>query len=129
MSDHKNGDARFLFGFFLGGIIGAIIIFFLGTKDGKKTAELLEKKGKDFVDDLQDRLDDLETKGKELVKDGEALREKVVEQMEVKKEVVSEEAVVKIDSALAHIEALQEHGRETTANLRKRLFKNIPKKK
>ena len=71
----------------------------------------------------------LESQGKELVKKGEALKEKVVEQMEEKKESVTQEAATKIDSALAHIEALQEHGRETTSNLRKRLFKNIPKKR
>lgn len=129
MSDNHHPDGRFLLGFFLGGILGALTIFFLGTKEGKKTGKILEEKGRDFIDELQDRIEDLETQGKELVKKGEALKEKVIEQMEEKKETITHEAVVKADSALAHIEALQEHGRETTSSLRKRLFKNAPKKK
>ncbi len=129
MSNNNHPDGKFLFGFFLGGIIGALTIFFLGTKEGKKTGKILEEKGKDFLDELQDKVDELETQGKELAKKGEELKEKVVEQMEDKKETVTKEAAVKLDTALAHIEALQEHGRETTATLRKRLFKNVPKKK
>jgi len=129
MSDHNHPDGKFLFGFFLGGVVGALTIFFLGTKEGKKTGKILEEKGKDFVDDLQDRIEDLESHGKELVKKGEELKEKVVEQMEERKDSVTQDAAVKIDTALAHIEALQEHGRETTASLRKRFFKNTPKRR
>ena len=41
---HNHGaDTKFLFGFFLGGILGAIIIFLVGTKEGKKTTKILEK--------------------------------------------------------------------------------------
>jgi len=120
-------DARFLLGFFLGGILGAIVIFLVGTKEGKKTTKLLEQKGKDFIDDLDDRLKDLEKQGQELAKKSEEIKEQVVETLEEKKETITTEASSKIDNALAHIEALQEHGRETTASLRKRLFKNAPK--
>lgn len=129
MSERQHPDPKFLFGFFIGGIIGALIIFFLGTKEGKKTGKLLEEKGKDFLDELQERIQELESQGKDLVKKGEALREHVVEQLEEKKEQITQEAAQKIDSALAHIESLQERGLETTATIRKRFFKNIPKKK
>ncbi|MCX8008720.1 MAG: hypothetical protein N3A54_03365 [Patescibacteria group bacterium] len=129
MTDSNRPDPKFLFGFFLGGIIGAIIIFFLGTKEGKKTGKLLEERGRDFLDELQEKINELESKGKELVKKGEELREKVVEELEEKKHQVTEEAVAKIDSALAKIETMQERGLETTATIRKRFFKNIPKKK
>src|SRR5471030_1325085 len=121
--DHHNPDVKFLLGFFLGGIIGAIVIFLIGTKEGKKTTKILEEKGRDFVDDLEDRLKDLESQGKELAKKSEELKEQVVETIEDKKETITKETTEKIDTALAHIEAMQEHGRETTANLRKRLFK------
>ncbi len=100
MSDeHKGGDLKFFIGLFIGGLVGACVIFFLGTKEGKKATKLLEEKGKDVLDDLHD-----------------------------KKEVFTETASGKLDSALAHIEELQKHGRETTAELRKTLFKNLPKK-
>jgi gas vesicle protein len=126
-SQEHGPDAKFLLGFFFGGILGAIIIFLVGTKEGKKTTKILEKKGKDFVDDLEDRLVDLEKQGQELAKKSEEIKEQVVETLEEKKETITTEASSKLDNALAHIEALQEHGRETTASLRKRLFKNAPK--
>lgn len=129
MSERQHPDPKFLFGFFIGGIIGALIIFFLGTKEGKKTGKLLEEKGKDFLDELQEKIQELESQGKDLVKKGEALREQVVERLEEKKEQITQEAAQKIDSALANIESLQERGLETTATIRKRFFKNIPKKK
>ncbi len=128
MSDHEHGDIKFWVGFFVGGLLGAITLFFLGTKEGKKTGALLEEKGKDFVDELEQKLEELEKKGKELAKQGEVIKQEVVEQIEDKKEHLSHEATKKLDTALAHIEALQEHGRETTADLRKKLFKNLPKK-
>lgn len=124
--DHHDG--KFLFGFFIGGIIGALTIFFLGTKEGQRTGKLLKRKGEDLLDDVQDKIDELEKKGKELVKEGEAIKEQMLENLEEKKEAVTETAAEKLDTALAHIEELQEHGRQTTASLRRRLFKNLPKK-
>lgn len=125
---HHGPDGRFILGLFLGGLLGALIIFFLGTKEGKRAGKLLEQKGEDLIDELQDKVADLEEKGKELVKKGEAVKDEVLETLEEKKEELTEDATARLDSALAHIEALQERGRETTASLRKRLFKNLPKK-
>lgn len=128
MSEHRGPDIKFILGFFLGGIIGAITIFLIGTKEGKKTTKILQQRGSDFVDELQDKLNDLEEQGKELIKKGEALKEKVAEQIQEKKDEMSTETAKRVDSALSHIEDLQERGRQTTANIRKKLFKNIPKK-
>lgn len=128
MSDQHNHDGKFMMGFFLGGILGALIIFFMGTKEGKKAGKLLERKGKDVLGDLEEKLDDLEKKGKEIVKQGEALKEDVVDSISENKAELTQEVTERLDTALAHIEEIQERGRETTAGLRKRLFKNIPKK-
>ncbi len=128
MSNEGHGQGRFLLGFFIGGLIGALTIFFLGTKEGQRTGKLIKRKGEDMLDDMQEKIEDLEDRGKELAKQGEAIKEQVLENLEEKKEAVTETAAEKIDSALAHIEELQEHGRQTTASLRKRLFKNLPKK-
>lgn len=124
----RRPDGRFVLGVFIGGLLGALIIFFLGTKEGKKTGKLLEQKGEDLLDELQDKVAEMEEKGKELVKKGEVIKDELLQQWEEKKEAISEDATEKLDNALAHIEALQERGRETTASLRKRLFKNLPKK-
>lgn len=117
-----------MFGFFIGGLLGALVLFFLGTKDGKKTKKLLEERGKKFFEEMGDKLGDYEEKGKELIAEGEELKEEVLEQIAEKKEDVTADVSKKLDTALAHIEAMQERGRETTAQLRKRLFKNLPKK-
>lgn len=131
MSDehHGGGDMKFLVGLFLGGIIGALIIFFLGTKEGKKASKVLEEKGKDLVGDLSDQIGDLEKKGKDLVKQGEEIKKEVAETLTEEKEVLTEQATEKLDTALAHIEELQAQGQQTTAELRKRLFRNLPKKR
>lgn len=128
MSDDRRTDGKFLFGFFIGGLIGALTIFFLGTKEGKKTGKLIREKGEDILDDVQGKIGELEKKGKELVREGESIKEEMLDNLEDKKEELTGNAAEKLESALAHIEALQEHGRQTTANLRKRIFKNLPKK-
>ena len=127
MSD-SNQDGKFLFGFFLGGLIGALVIFFLGTKEGKRTGRMLESKGRDIFDDLEEQLDELQEKGKQLVRQGEEMKEKVIDSFGEKKDEVTEAAAEKIDMALAHIQEMQQKGAETTASLRRK-FKNLPKKK
>ncbi len=122
------GQGRFILGFFMGGLIGALVIFFLGTKEGQKTGKMLKRKGEDMLDDVQDKIEELEERGKDLAKQGEEIKEQVLENLEEKKDTVTHATAEKLDTALAHIEELQEHGRQTTASLRKRLFKNLPKK-
>ncbi len=126
---HHGTDLKFIAGFFIGGLVGALTIFFLGTKEGKKAGKLLRQKGEDVVDELEDKVEELERKGKDLVKQGEEIKEQVIEKLEDKKEELTETATKKLDSALAHIEELQEHGRDTTASIRKRLFNNLPKRR
>jgi gas vesicle protein len=126
--EHHGTDLKFLAGFFIGGLIGALTIFFLGTKEGKKAGKFLQQKGADVVDHLEDEIEILEQKGKDLAKHGEEIKEQVIEKLEDKSEELTESATKKLDSALAHIEEIQEHGMETTASIRKRLFKNLPKK-
>jgi gas vesicle protein len=125
-TDHRD-EGKFWFGFFLGGLLGAIILFFIGTREGKKTGKLIQERGEDLVDDLQGRLEDLKKKGKELAEQGQELKEQVMGTIEEKKENLTNDAKEKIDTALAHIEEIQERGRLVTENIRKE-FKNLPKK-
>lgn len=127
MSENKGGGG-FWIGFFIGGLLGAVTLFFLGTKEGKKTGKLLESKTKDFLEELEDKIEDMEIKGKELARQSEQIKESVLEKLEDKRETLTEGATQKLDSALAHIESIQEKGVETTSEIRKKLFKNIPKK-
>ncbi len=124
---HSRDDNKFWFGFFLGGLIGAITLFFVGTKEGKKAGKLIHDKGEDLIGDIQERLDELKKKGKELAIQGEELKEEMLENIEEKKENITDDVKAKIDSTLAHIEEIQERGRQATASIRKE-FKNLPKK-
>jgi gas vesicle protein len=127
-NDQKPSDMKFWAGFFIGGLLGAIVLFFLGTKDGKRTGKMIEEKGHDLLDDLMEKVEEFEKKGKELMREGEKMKESVVEKLEEKGEKFSAEASVRLDEALLQIEEIQEKGRESTASLRKKLFKNLPKR-
>jgi gas vesicle protein len=120
-------DNKFWLGFFLGGFLGAIVLFFIGTKEGKKAQKLIKNKAEDVASDIESKIDEFKEKGQDLVEQGEKLKADVLETLEGKKEVTTEHIAEKIDSTLAHIEAVQERGRQATANIRK-MFKNLPKK-
>lgn len=142
MSDQQaqhHSDNQFWIGLFIGGLIGAVLIVLMGTEKGRKLAKKLEEEGFEFWEDTKenigDKVEELEEKGellvekgKEMIEQGKALEEKVIEKAGEIKEDITQEAVARADATLAHIEALQERGRESTAELRKRLFKNIPRK-
>lgn len=115
-----------MFGFFLGGIIGALTIFFLGTKEGKKTGKILEEKGRDVLDAASDKVEDLRKKGVEIIEEGNEVKEKFIEELKEKKNEIADQAVEKLDDTLAKIETIQEEGLQKTTELRKRLFKNLP---
>jgi len=127
MSDERP-DGRFLLGFFIGGLIGAVIIFFLGTKEGKKAGKLIEKKGRETFDDIEERIGDLEEKGKDLIEKGEAIKDQVIERIEDKTEDVSKEVTQRLDKALEKLEDVQKNSLQTTTKIRKH-FVNLPKKK
>ncbi len=109
MSEHGEVNGKFIAGFFLGGLLGAILLFFLGTKEGKKTRKIMEQKGRD------------------LAVRGEEIKDQIVEKLDEKKEDIVDQVVEKFDEALSEIEVLQEKSMKTTTNLR-RMFKNLPKK-
>ena len=125
--EHHHNEGKFFFGLFLGGLIGALTIFFVGTPEGKKAGKAIGKKGKELYEDVLDRVGELEEKGKELVARGEDLKDELREKFENKKEELTQDTVNRIDTVLTNIESLQQKGIETTENLRKQ-FRNIPKK-
>lgn len=126
---HHHHHESFQIGLFIGGLVGALLIYFLGTKEGKKLAKEIQKDGKDWFSDFEGKLGELEKKGVELLHTGQEINEEITKGAKGKKAAVASDALQKADKALAHIEKLQERGRETTSNIRKRLFKNAKKKK
>ena len=129
MTSDNHHDNRFWLGFFIGGLLGAVLLFFMGTKEGKKTGKALEEKGKDLLTELEKKLEEMEKRGKDLIAHGEEIKEQVADELKEKKEDLADAAAEKLDTELARIEKLQEQRVETTKALRHRFFKNIPKRR
>lgn len=121
MDDRSKPDIRFWFGFFMGGLIGALVLFFMGTKEGKVVRKKLVRKGEDLIDTMQDKLDDLKEKGQDLVTASEKIRAEVASTLEDRKGDLTADATKKLDSILEHIETVQDRGRRITANMRRSL--------
>ena len=122
MSEDKKGD-HFLFGFFLGGLVGAFIIFLLGTKEGKKLAEKLHEKGEMFEEDLEEKVANLQKKGEDLVNEASQVRNNMIKRFEEKKESTSESLVSKMDEAFSKLTDLQKKGVEITEDVHQKYFK------
>ncbi len=62
MSDHHhhNNGSGFLNGLVLGAILGAGLVFFLGTKRGKELAEEVKEKGLSVFDDFEEVFSEIE---------------------------------------------------------------------
>lgn len=127
MNDDHHSDFKFVSGIFVGGLVGALVVFFLGTKEGKRAGKMIQRKGEDILSDIEGKVGDLEEKGRELLERGEEIKEKVLAEIEERKEDFTEEAAKRLDTALAHVEKVQEKGLTSTSTLRKQ-FKNLPKK-
>lgn len=118
----------FVKGFFCGVILAIAALIFLETEQGQKLKKRLKEKGGDFFDELPDLLDRLEKRSEELVEEAGKIEGELKEKTVSIGESLTKEVERELDSSLAHIEALQEHGREITVGIKRHLFKNIPRK-
>ena len=110
MNNCNHDNRGFWLGLFIGGLLVAILLFLMTTKEGKKLAERLMEKIEDLVDDLENNVDEVKEKAVEI------------------KDDFSEKGLEKLDTALTKLEEVQEQAQETTRNLRKRFFLKNGKK-
>ena len=113
MGRERRGN--FWLGFFFGGFLGTILIFLLGTKEGRKVAKKLLEKGEEISGDLEKKLKEIEKEGKKVVKKVEKVKKGVVK----KAEKQEKETQKKINDVLAKAEDLQEKSLQKTAELRR----------
>lgn len=133
MSEHHHyhsSGGGFLQGFLLGGLIGAGLVFFLGTKRGKEIADEIKEKGLSIVDDFDELLEELtedtavehvppQTASAQL---DEPAKYSDVQTTNNYSTVNVEDTKVSNEPPIPpHIETLQTHGR--------RLFTGIPKRR
>ena len=66
MSDSDRSNHNFLTGLLLGVLAGAGLFYFLTkTEKGKEIKKVIEKKGKEALEDLEELIDQIEKKGQE----------------------------------------------------------------
>lgn len=124
MCDRKSS---FLEGLIAGAAIGIGGYLFLQTDQGKKVKKELAKKAEPYLDDLGGLLEDLKDQSSELLEKAEEVKTTIEEKIVEGKEEAQEVLTDKLENSLTHIEELQERGREATATIRKKFFKNIKK--
>lgn len=123
--DSKKGS--FWVGLFIGGFLGAIGIFLLATKEGKKVSKNLQKRIDELLEQIDKKITELESEKKQLGKNASMIQTQVKKRIEDKRDEVVKETLGKVDKTLTHLEDLQTKGREMTKNLHQKFFKNIPK--
>ena len=56
-NDHDNGECGFYKGLVFGALIGVGLIWFLGTKEGKKVKKQISEKGEEFIEKAKQSID------------------------------------------------------------------------
>ena len=121
MSEEKQGN--FWFGFFLGGLFGAIAIFIMGTKEGKKLMERLTEDAEEYEEDLEQKVAKLQIKGEDFLNEANSVKEKITKEVKTGKKSITNAVADKMDQALTKIENIQKKGVELTRDVHHNYFK------
>jgi len=90
MDNSNQNNGKFFSGFLIGFIVGAVVVFFLGTKKGKKLLKTISDKGIDNVSNLLEEAD--KTKDfDEILDEGEETEEVLPKREFATRETVIEE--------------------------------------
>lgn len=111
-------------GFALGFLLGAGLVFLLGTDEGRRLKKKLVQKGRQTIDDLPETVKKIQAEGEELV----ARTQAVKKQLEEKIDEITPKAKEQLKDALEHIEETQERGRRAAQAAKKRFFTRRGKK-
>lgn len=123
MNSENKGQGSFWLGFFLGGLVGAFIVFFLGTKKGKEITEKLIENAELYEDELEQKIAKLQERGEQFLQEAQEVKEKVTKEVKGGKKAVSENLLSKMDQTLTQIEDIQKKGVAITSEVHHRYFK------
>lgn len=126
--NNEKGSNNFWIGFFLGGLVGAFIIFIMGTKQGKKLADRLIEETELYEEELEEKVARLQKKGEELLEEAKDIKDKVIKEVEDGKKDVTDRLATKMDEALTKIEDIQKKGVAITSEVHHHYFKRNGKK-
>ncbi len=102
----RKRESGFWLGFFLGGVIAAVLMLMMGTKEGKRFAKILKGKIEDYLKDIEMGYEDKK----------EIITEKV--------EQVKEQVAQKIEEVVPHkkVVEIQEKGRAIAEQIGQNFF-------
>lgn len=121
--ENKNENNNFWFGFLLGLLFGSAVLFFLGTKKGKKFIGKILEKTENLEENLGKKKADKKTSEEDLLKSAEKIKKKVAEMAKDKKLKTPSSILDKVDSALNKLESVQKKGAKLTGDVRSKYFK------
>lgn len=107
MTTDDSNKGGYLSGLVMGAMLGAAAVFFLGTKKGRKLAQVMQEKGTQGLEDLEGIAAEIEQKGSQFAH--KAI--KATHDLEVKAKT-TKKAVAKVAKReLTHLQKLQARGR------------------
>jgi len=127
MNNGKEQNGNFWFGFFFGGLIGAFIIFILGTREGKKLAKKLGDRVEDYEEDLEQKVAKLQRQGEDFLEQAKDVKARISEGLVDQKQEIAENIISKVDQTLTNIEEIQKKGVDLTEEIHNRYFKKNAK--
>lgn len=128
MNNEHEPQGNFWMGFVIGAVVGAVLIFLFGTKEGKKLMKLFEERSELFEEDLEQKITSLQNQGEEFLKKAEDVKAHIIKEVADGKNTISEQMVSRMDDTLTKIEDLQKKGVELTHDVRHNYFKRNGKK-
>jgi hypothetical protein len=87
-NDTNKSGGNFLSAFIIGALVGAAVVFFLGTKRGKKILKVISEKGMDNVSDILKKAEetmDLDEVSEEISADKKNIKENVEEKPRIRR--------------------------------------------
>lgn len=126
--NNEKGNNYFWVGFFLGGLVGAFIIFLMGTKRGRKLACQLVEEAETYEEELEEKVAKLQKKGEAFLEEAKGIKDKVSSEIESGKRTVTESLAQKMDAALTKLENVQKKGVALTEDVHHHYFKRNGKK-
>jgi gas vesicle protein len=127
MNNNHQGSGKFLIGFLFGGFLGTILIFLLGTKEGKQLADKILEKLESTEENLETKVSKLQNTGDkltgEIIKEAEIVKDKIISGLKQEKQTSHDKFVPKVEKVLSRFERLQKKGIKLTQDTRKKFFK------
>lgn len=113
---NENNNGNFWFGFFLGGLLGAFIIYLLGTKEGKKKLEKVIEQAETYGEELEEKVSSVKRKS-------DNMEEEVISMGGYMKNSVKDKFTSRMDQALSKFEDLQKKGIILTKDAHRKFFR------